>query len=252
MNAAMFLQPIRFVSVVAPSSASDGRGGHGKYYFFFFFLLRRSSRRSRRFAPATLTAEAGFPTRASVSDTVRIVPGIARPDAMPTPKRRNTLRREIKSDLNLSRIISSCLHGDFVSPTPRRLKGRVRKMRPVPLTCLMSPGENIVRVYRGAKPLPQHNKEPRPIHDEPLGVFRTNIWPSCHASNCVLMRSSAAASVLKGPRRSCRPLPHVTATYQKPSPPSRTYAIGGETRSGAFLQSMPSHPRKCWPWEGVA
>src|SRR5207342_3700860 len=81
------------------------RGGHEKYYFFFFFLLRRSSRRSRRFAPATLTAEAGFPTRASVSDTVRIVPGIARPDAMPTPKRLNTLRREIKSDLILSRII---------------------------------------------------------------------------------------------------------------------------------------------------
>ena len=86
---------------------------HGKYYFFFFFLLRRSSRRSRRFAPATLTAEPGLPTRASASVTVRIAPGIARPDAMANPKRPNTPRRETRSDLIFSRIISSCLHGDF-------------------------------------------------------------------------------------------------------------------------------------------
>ncbi len=42
--------------------------------------------------------------------------------------------------------------------TRRRLRGRVRKLRPVPSTCLMLPRETIVCVYRGPKSpsLPQH------------------------------------------------------------------------------------------------
>lgn len=72
------------------------------------------------------------------------------------------------------------------------------------------------------------------------GGFTNNFWPSCHAANCALMCSSAAASVLNGPSCSFRPLPHVTATYQKPSAFFRACATGGKTRS-VSIQSMPKN-----------
>ena len=90
----------------------------------------------------------------------RIAPVLRGSTRSTNPKRRNTPRRETKSDLIFSRIISSCLHGDFDEPTRRRLRGRVRKLRSLPSTCLMLPGETIVRLYRGPKSpsLPQHKK----------------------------------------------------------------------------------------------
>jgi hypothetical protein len=63
------------------------------------------------------------------------------------------------------------------------------------------------------------------------GGFGNNFWPSCHAANCALISSWAMASVLKGPSVSCRPLPHVTTTYQRPSALFRAYELGGEARS---------------------
>ena len=70
--------------------------------------------------------------------------------------------------------------------------------------------------------------------------FRNNFWPSCHAANCALMCSSAAASVLRGPSCSFRPLPHVTAIYHELSAFFRAYEIGGATRS--VLSSIHSRP----------
>jgi hypothetical protein len=104
--------------------------GYGTGYFFFFFLLRRSSRRSRRFAPATLTAEAGLPTRASASDTARTVAGIARLDAMANPKRPNTPRRETNSDFIFSVIMVSRLSRLWLIDTP--IEGNARPLRPIP------------------------------------------------------------------------------------------------------------------------
>ena len=51
--------------------------------------------------PATLTAEAGLPTRASAFVTVSIVPGIAKLNAMANPKKSNSPRRETNSDFHL-------------------------------------------------------------------------------------------------------------------------------------------------------
>ena len=79
------------------------------YYsgFFFFFLLRRSSRRLRRFAPATLTAEPGLPTRASASVAVITVAGTTRLNAAAKPRSEKAPRREIISDLIFALITTS-------------------------------------------------------------------------------------------------------------------------------------------------
>ena len=85
------------------------------FYFFssssigFFFLLRRSSRRSRRFAPATLTAEPGLPTRASASVAVITAAGTTRLTAAAKPRSEKAARREIISDLIFSLITTSGL-----------------------------------------------------------------------------------------------------------------------------------------------
>ena len=146
----------RFVQSDRSSSGWNG-------YFFFFFLLRRSSRRSRRFAPATLTAEPGLPTRASASVTVRTVTGSATLDAIAKPKRPNTPRRDTNSDFIFpvmmnSRpsqiwLIDTPIEGERHQTEPQPIPSRFQVVRIQPKTILY------VRIVLGQRrflPLPRH------------------------------------------------------------------------------------------------
>jgi hypothetical protein len=59
-------------------------------------------------APATLTAEAGFPTRASASVATSTAAGTARLNAAAEPRKEKAFRREISSKLSLSLMAISC------------------------------------------------------------------------------------------------------------------------------------------------